>query len=130
MQLSPAERGRPKRLTTQGKRSTRELNRARILLLLDDGWAPIDVAEAVGCSIATVRRVRRRYEEGSLDRALVDAPRPGQARQASRGRDRRYGLLGHHLKPWRKNMVRRGARQCLRPQHGGRPQPLRAPLDH
>lgn len=60
--------------------AARQLARARILLLLDEGWAPTDIPAAVGCGIATVGRVRRRYEEGGLDRALTEAPRPGQPR--------------------------------------------------
>lgn len=48
--------------------------------MLADGWAPIDVPEALGCGIATVGRVRRRYEKGGLDRALTEASRPGQPR--------------------------------------------------
>lgn len=57
--------------------------RARILLLLDQGWAPVDVPDALGCGIATVGRVRRRYEEEGLDRALSEAPRPGQPKRLS-----------------------------------------------
>ena len=57
--------------------------RARILLLLDEGWAPVDVPDALGCGIATVGRVRRRYEEEGLDRALSEAPRPGQPKRLS-----------------------------------------------
>lgn len=78
--LRPAERRRLISLTTKGKTSARVLNRARILLLLDEGWAPIDIPDAVGCGIATVGRVRRRYEAEGLDRALTEASRPGAKR--------------------------------------------------
>jgi len=80
VKLSAAERRRLKRLTTQGTAPARVTVRARILLLLDDGWAPIDVPEAIGCGIATVRRVRARYEREGLDRALTEAPRRGKPR--------------------------------------------------
>jgi putative transposase len=50
----------------------RTLTRARILLLLDEGWAPTDVPEAVGCGEATVRRVRARFEQ--------EGARPGHAK--------------------------------------------------
>lgn len=78
--LSRAERRRLKQLSTTGTAPAREVVRARVLLLLDEGWAPVDVPDAVGCGIATVGRVRRRYEEGGLERALSEAPRPGQPR--------------------------------------------------
>ncbi len=81
--LSPSERRRLKQLTTAGEARPREVVRGRILLLLDEGWAPIDVPDALGCGIATVGRVRRRYEEDGLDRALSEAPRPGQPKRLS-----------------------------------------------
>lgn len=81
--LSPSERRRLKQLTTAGGARPREVVRARILLLLDEGWAPVDVPDALGCGIATVGRVRRRYEEDGLDRALSEAPRPGQPKRLS-----------------------------------------------
>lgn len=81
--LSPAERRRLKDMTKKGIVSAREVSRARILLLLDEGWAPSDVPAAVGCGEATVRRVRARYEQGGVERALTEAPRPGHAKVLS-----------------------------------------------
>lgn len=78
--LSDDERRQLKALTTKGKTSARVLVRARILLLLDDGWAPTDIPEATGCGIATVGRVRKRYEQEGLERALKEAPRRAKPR--------------------------------------------------
>lgn len=64
-------------LTSQGSCAARVLKRARILLLLHDGWAPVDVPSAAGAGEATVRRVRARYEQEGLEAALYDRPRPG-----------------------------------------------------
>jgi putative transposase len=81
--LSPAERSRLEDLTSKGVISARTVTRARILLLLDEGWAPSDVPAAVGCGEATVRRVRSRYEQEGLERALTESPRPGHAKVLS-----------------------------------------------
>ncbi len=61
----------------------RVVKRARILALLDAGWAPVEIPAAVGAGEATVRRVRRRYEDGGLERALFDQPREGAPRLLS-----------------------------------------------
>ena len=80
IRLSRRERADLEKLTSQGTCPARVQKRARILLLLDDGWAPVDIPSAAGVGEATVRRVRRRYEEGGLDGALYDKPRPGAER--------------------------------------------------
>jgi len=58
----------------------RVFKRARVLQLLDQGWRPTDVPAAAGVGEATARRVRKRYEEGGLEHALYDRPRPGAQR--------------------------------------------------
>jgi len=89
VELTDAERRRLKRMTTSGVEGARVLVRARILLLLDQGWAPVDVPEAVGCGIATVRRVRARYEKEGLDRALRELPRRAKDRLLSESQEAR-----------------------------------------
>ena len=77
VRLRHCERHRLRALTSSGNANARVLKRARILLLLDHDWAPVDVPAAVGCGEATVRRIRRKYEHRGLDAALFDKPRPG-----------------------------------------------------
>jgi transposase len=60
-----------------GKRSARQLNRARILLLADKGKADGEIAEALHTGAATVQRTRQRFVEGNLEGALNERPRPG-----------------------------------------------------
>lgn len=79
IRLRKRERAELEELTAKGAASARVFRRARVLILLDAGWAPMDVSGASGASGATVRRVRRRYEERGLDHALYDEPRPGAA---------------------------------------------------
>ena len=55
----------------------RVIKRAMILLKGDAGDADDDIAQAVKVSSRTVQRVRERYAEDGIERALYDAPRPG-----------------------------------------------------
>jgi transposase len=60
-----------------GERSARKLNRARILLLADEGKADSEIAAALHTGTATVQRTRQRFVEGNLEGALNERPRPG-----------------------------------------------------
>ena len=85
--LSRAQRRDLDELTRKGEVGARVLKRARVLLLLADGWAPTDVPSAAGCGEATVRRTRQRFERLGLAAALYESPRPG-AQPALGERDR------------------------------------------
>src|SRR5918996_3517923 len=79
VRLSDDERQRLRDFTTAGIASAREIRRARILLLADEGRLDAAVADAVGCCIATVERIRKRCAAEGVAAALVDRPRPGAA---------------------------------------------------
>lgn len=64
-------------LIRKGKRGTRALARARVLLRADEGMTDDAVAAAVSAGYATVGRVRRRFVEAGLEGALKEGPRPG-----------------------------------------------------
>ena len=66
-----------------GKTPVRVAKRARILLQLNRGYSVEEVADRVGCGSATVKRVRRRFREQGLERAIYDAPRPGRPKKLS-----------------------------------------------
>ena len=66
---------------TRGKKSARELNRARALLLLHRGQRECDVARALGIDRKTVWRTKRRYHTGGLSAALAERPRSGQPKK-------------------------------------------------
>jgi transposase len=59
-----------------GERSARQINRARILLLADEGHKDRDIAASLHTSTSTVERTRRRFVEDGLG-ALKERPRPG-----------------------------------------------------
>ena len=68
-------------ITRRGKSSGRKVKRALILCKADEGLTDQQVAEALMVGPATVSRVRQRFVEGGLERALNDLPRPGQRRK-------------------------------------------------
>jgi transposase len=64
-----------------GTKSARKLNRARILLLADEGKTDPEIVDALHTGSATVQRIRKRFVEGNLEHALNEDPRPGGNRK-------------------------------------------------
>ena len=79
VRLRDEERHRLRAFTTTGVASARELRRARVLLLADEQRPDAAIANAVGCGIATVERLRKRCATEGVEAALVDRARPGAA---------------------------------------------------
>ena len=57
------------------------MKRALILLKADEGLSDPQIMDAVNVSRPTVERIRKRFVEGGLERALNEDPRPGQRRK-------------------------------------------------
>jgi transposase len=78
--LSAQERTELQAFVSRGKRSAREINRARILLLADEGKKDAEILPLLGISRGTVHNVRKQYcqreQEHILD-FLKEAPRSG-----------------------------------------------------
>lgn len=84
--LSDAQRAQLEDLTGGGSVKVRLYKRARVLLLADEshpdgGKTDAVIAEYVDVSSPTVARIRRRFVEEGLDRALYDKPRSGAPKQ-------------------------------------------------
>jgi transposase len=79
--LTEQERAYLLKLIKSGKNSARKLNRARILLLADEGKTDPEIVDALYTGSATVQRIRKRFVEGNLERALNEDPRPGGNRK-------------------------------------------------
>lgn len=77
VRLTEDERTELLGLITKGITSARLLTRARILLKADEGWKDKEIAQALNSSVATIERIRQRFVEGNLEKALHDDPRPG-----------------------------------------------------
>ena len=72
-------------LTRSGELSVRKMKRGLILLRANDGWKDKEIVAALNTSRPTVERIRKRYVEGGLEKALNEDPRPG-ARKKLDGR--------------------------------------------
>src|SRR2546428_4077967 len=81
VELSQTERHELKTLLSSGKHASRKLKRAQILLAADVGAGDEEIARSVGVGGSTVYRIKRRFVEGNLERALSDEPRPGADRK-------------------------------------------------
>jgi transposase len=76
VKLKSRERLELQQKLRSGRESARALARARVLLKCDEGCTDEEVVEAVGVSLGTVERSRKRFCLGGLDAALNDRPQP------------------------------------------------------
>ena len=81
LHLSPADRQTLKALRTKGQHGAREVNRAHILLALDQKLAEATITSVLGVSRSVVWRTRSAYGEKGLAYALHDVARSGQPRK-------------------------------------------------
>jgi transposase len=77
VKLSPRQRVQLQDITKKGKHNARVIIRAHILLESEKGLSAVAVASQIKTTDRTVERIRARFTEGGLDRALYDAPRTG-----------------------------------------------------
>ena len=74
--LTDGQRGELDRMVNTGRDSARKITRARVLLKAADGETDAAIAAALGVSVGTAERVRRRFAEGGLDAAVDRRPQP------------------------------------------------------
>jgi transposase len=79
--LSDEEQHELLEITRKGKIKARKMKRAMILLKADEGLSDPQIMTAISVSRPTVERIRKRFVEGGLERALNEDPRPGQKRK-------------------------------------------------
>jgi putative transposase len=79
VRLSKQEREELRRLLSGGVQPVRTVLRAMALRQLAEGQAIRQVAASVGLTPKTVWLVSQRYQQGGLERALYEGPRPGKA---------------------------------------------------
>jgi len=83
--LTADERSSLEALLSAGKSAVRKLKRAQILLAADAGSTDEAIAQNVTVGTSTVYRVKQRFVEEGLERALTELPRPGVARKLDVG---------------------------------------------
>jgi transposase len=85
IKLTPAERQELERFVTRGKKSARQITRARILLLTQDGRPVTDIAHTLGVSRGTIYNMYKRYQAKKARTPLVEVleegPRSGRPLQ-------------------------------------------------
>src|SRR5262245_61753509 len=79
--LTEGERSELLALTTKGTVRARTMKRAQILLKAAEGFTDAQITAALDVSRPCVERVRRRFVEGGLPKALEEGKRPGARRK-------------------------------------------------
>ena len=78
--LTPEERIELERLVSVGRAAARKLTHARVLLLADalpgEKHADDDIVTALGASLKTVARVRKRFVTEGIEAAITPRPQP------------------------------------------------------
>ncbi len=90
VELTDAERAELRALVGGGRGRVQKLKRAQVLLASDAGRGDGEIAASVAVGTSTVYRIKQRFVEGGLSRALNDEPRPGARRKLS---DKEEALL-------------------------------------
>jgi transposase len=97
--VSVADRERLERLVRDRNTPQKVVWRARIVLLASDGLRAGAIAAAVGKSLLTVRRWRRRYVVKGVDGLLKDATRPSRVKPLPPETIKRVVHMTLHEKP-------------------------------
>ena len=87
------------RLTRDRNTPQKVVWRARIVLLAGEGMGAVDVGRAVGMSVLTVRRWRRRYRDMGVEGLLKDGSRPPRRKPLSAAAINKVVDLTLHAKP-------------------------------
>src|SRR5215831_1516234 len=75
--LSKGDREKLDDMLSGGVQAVRTVLRALVLCRLDEGRSASEVAAEVRLTAKAVREIGRRYEDGGLEQALYERPRPG-----------------------------------------------------
>src|SRR6478752_4248800 len=97
--VSEVDRGRLERFVRDRNTPQKVVWRARIVLLAADGQQAIAIAAAVGKSLLTVRRWRRRYVAKGVDGLLKDATRPSRVKPLAPEKIKQVVHMTLHAKP-------------------------------
>jgi len=97
--ISGADRERLERLVRDRNTPQKVVWRARIVLLASDDLTAVAIAAAVGKSVLTVRRWRRRYLAKGVDGLLKDATRPPRRKPLAPEKIKQVVHMTPHEKP-------------------------------
>src|SRR5271168_2703262 len=97
--IGAADHERLERLVRDRNTPQKVVWRARIVLLAGDGLTAEGIAAAVGKSLLTVRRWRRRYMAKGVDGLLKDATRPSRVKPLAPEKIKQVVDMTLHTKP-------------------------------
>jgi transposase len=97
--VSAADRERLERFVRDRNTPQKVVWRARIVLLAGDGLTAEGISAAVGKSLLTVRRWRRRYVAKGVDGLLKDATRPSRVKPLTAEKVKQVVHMTLHEKP-------------------------------
>jgi len=97
--ISSTDRDRLERLVRDRNTAQKVVWRARIVLLASEGMTAEGIAAAVGKSLLTVRRWRRRYVAKGVDGLLKDATRPSRVKPLTPEKIKQIVNMTLHEKP-------------------------------
>ena len=78
IRLSDSDVAYLEKFKNNGKKSLREFNRVNILLLLNKGKKTSEIEEFLEVDRVTIWRVKNKYLESDIKKALIEDERPGQ----------------------------------------------------
>lgn len=78
LRLTQRERNYLRDFKKTGAHSIREFNRATVLMFLDKGLSISDIEDLLEVDRTTIWRIKKRYLNDGLERALIDDERSGQ----------------------------------------------------
>jgi transposase len=79
--LSQGQRAFLRNITRKGKESARKINRAKVLLLADEGKKDKEIMEIVRVSDTMVETTRKKFVLESLENAINEKLRPGKPKK-------------------------------------------------
>ena len=94
--LTAPERQALQAFVSSGKKQAREITRARLLLLADEGKKDPEIMALLGLSRPTVCSVRKKYAEqsyGQILDMLPDAPRQGRPTKVESGVEAKISMI-------------------------------------
>lgn len=81
VKLTDEQKEKLNNIIDKGIHSSREIKRAKILLLAEQNKEDNEVAQIVGYTAQQVQNIRKRFFSEGLDSALKEKPRPGAPRK-------------------------------------------------
>lgn len=81
IKLKKVEREFLKEFIKKGTKKAREIARANVLLLLDEGWDVGEIAKIANVHRQRIWRIKKRFLKEGLDLTLQERPRSGQPKK-------------------------------------------------